>query len=268
MTFIMQLPVLLRLRQSLKQRPQIVRIVRAFRAIWWLGPWRDVFIKRYQRKNQNPALVRNPESLFTDLDVGKALSSLYQEGYAPGIQLPEAEIKKITDFCSQQDGCTNPHLNCQAVRNIAHDPKLLEVVKSYFGAEPVLYSSNLYWTWPPNSEETLQQALALKSKFHYDVGDFKTMIVFIYLTDVDENSGPHILIRGTHRQKKPRQLLSRYLNDREAVAEFGTQITAVTGQRGTGFFEDLTCYHKHAVGSKARLMLTICYLLQRKPLTY
>lgn len=262
-----RLPVLLKLRQSLKRQPQIVRLVRAVRAVWWLGPWQKFFIKYHQRRNQNPALARNQDSLFTKLDAQKALDCLNQEGYAPGIQLPETQVNEIVDFCGQRDAYANPHLHCQPVRDIAHDPKLLEVVKGFFGAEPVLYSSSLYWTWPPQSDEQLQQALILKSKFHYDVGDFKTLIVFIYLTDVDENSGPHVVIRGSHRQKTPLRLLSRYLHDRKAQAEFGDQIKVITGQRGTGFFEDLTCYHKHAVGSKARLMLTICYLLQRRPLT-
>lgn len=267
MTSISQFPVLLSLRQYLKRQPRIVRLVRAMRAVWWLGPWRQFFIKYHQRRNQNPVLVRNHRSLFPELDAKKTLDELNQEGYAHGIQLQEAELKKIVDFCGQQNAYANPHLHCQTVYEIAHDPKLLEVLKGYFGTEPVLYSSSLYWTWPPDSQEKLQQALALKSKFHYDVGDFKTLIVFIYLTDVDEDSGPHTVIAGSHQQKKPLRLLTRYLNDREAVAEFGNRIKVITGQRGTGFFEDLTCYHKHPVGSKARLMLTICYLLQRKPLT-
>ncbi len=266
MTFISQFPVLLPLRQYLKRQPRLVALIRALRAIWWLGPWREFFINYHQRRNQNPALVRHHRSLFPELDAKKALDELNQAGYARGIQLPEAEINQIVDFYGQQDDSANPHLHCQTVHHIAHDPKLLEVIIGYFGIEPVLYSSSLYWTWPPDSQEKLQQALALKSRFHYDVGDFKTLILFIYLTDVDEDSGPHMVIAGSHKQKKPLRLLTRYLNDRKAFAEFGNQIKVITGQRGTGFFEDLTCYHKHPVGSKARLVLTICYLLQRKPL--
>lgn len=261
-----RLRMLLMLHQYLKRQPHIVVLVRALRAVWWLGPWQGFFIKYHQRRNQNPALIRNQDSLFTELDAKKALDFLNQEGYAPGIQLPETQVNQIVDFCGQHDAYANPHFHCQTVHDIAHDPKLLEVVKGFFGAEPILYSSGLYWTWPPESEEKLQQALALKSKFHYDVGDFKTLIVFVYLTDVDETSGPHCVIAGTHHRKAPMRLLSRYLNDHEAFAEFGSQIKVITGKRGTGFFEDLTCYHKHAVGSKARLMLTICYLLQRTPL--
>jgi hypothetical protein len=61
-------------------------------------------------------------------------------------------------------------------------------------------------------------------------------------------------------------LLSRILSDQTAERQFGDRIRVITGQRGTGFFEDLTCYHKHAVGKKERLMLTITYMLQRTPL--
>ncbi|MFN0109784.1 MAG: hypothetical protein ACKVZH_13095 [Blastocatellia bacterium] len=261
-----QLPKLLPLRRFLKRQPRIVSLVRALRSVWWLGPWQSLLVKHHQRRNQNPALPRNPSSLFAELNARKTVADLNQAGYAHGIQLPESQINQIVEFCGQQDACANPHLHCQTVHQIAHDPKLLEVVKGYFGTEPVLYSSSLYWTWPPLTEEKHQQALALKSKFHYDVGDFKTLIVFIYLTDVDESSGPHVVIAGTHKQKTLMRLLTRYLNDSVAYAEFSDRINVITGQRGAGFFEDLTCYHKHSVGQKARLMLTICYLLQRKPL--
>ena len=262
----LQLPVLHSLRQFLKRQPRIVWLVRAARAIWWLGPWRNFFIRYHQRQNRNPLLVRNSQSLLTKLDTEQILTGLRQEGFAPGIQLPKAAVSRIVAFCGQQDSKANPHLDCPTIHDIAHDPKLLEVVKAHFGAEPVLFSSSLYWTWPPESEEKRQQALALKSKFHYDVGDFKTLIVFIYLTDVDEDSGPHVVIQGSQGAKPLRRLLSRFLPDQDAYAEFGDRIHVITGKRGTGFFEDLTCYHKHSVGTKARLMLTLCYLLQRKPL--
>ncbi len=266
MTLFPRLPVLLTLRQYLKRHTQIVRLVRAIRAVWWLGPWQEFFLKYHQRRSKNPTLTRNQDTLFPNLDVENALACLNHTGFAHGIQLPETQVEQIVGFCGQQAVVSNPHLRCQSVHDIAHDPKLLEVVKGFFGVEPVLFSSSLYWTWPPESEEKRQKALALKSKFHYDVGDFKTLIMFIYLTDVDENSGPHVVIAGTHKRKTPLRLLTRYLNDSIAYEEFGDRINVITGQRGTGFFEDLTCYHKHSVGQKPRLMLTICYLLQRSPL--
>lgn len=255
----------LRFCQYLKRRKRILLLVRAVRAIWWLGPWRNFLIKYYQLRNRNPALHRTERSLFPNLNPNIALRHLNQDGYAPGIRLPEETVAQILNFCGQQDAFFNPHLDCPAVHKIAHDPRVLEVVKGYFGVEPVLYSSNLYWTWPPADEQKRQQALAVKSKFHYDVGDFKTLVVLIYMTDVDEECGPHQVIAGTHLHKKPLRLVTRYLNERDAYTEFSDQIKVITGARGTGFFEDLTCYHKHAVGSKSRLMLTICYLLRRTP---
>jgi hypothetical protein len=35
--------------------------------------------------------------------------------------------------------------------------------------------------------------------FHYDALDFKSLTVFIYLTDVDASCGPHVLIKNTHK---------------------------------------------------------------------
>ena len=104
-----------------------------------------------------------------------------------------------------------------------------------------------------------------KTFFHYDVGDFRSLVLFVYLTDVDEHCGPNIIIQGTHRKTPFRKVLTRYLSDEEAARQFAGNIRVICGKRGYGFFEDLTCYHKRSLGMQKRLMLTISYTLQRTP---
>jgi hypothetical protein len=62
------------------------------------------------------------------------------------------------------------------------------------------------------------------------------------------------------------QILRRTITDERAHRDYGKRIEVITGPGGTGWFEDITCYHKQAVGSKVRLMLSIIYSLHRRPL--
>jgi hypothetical protein len=261
----MRLTIGLRLRQWLQRRQHLVRLVRAGSALWWLGPWRPLLLKHYRRHNRNPRLDREETSLFPNLDTATALNLLNRDGYAGGIQLADSGIAQILLFSGSQDVRLNPHLDCAAVRGIAHDPILLEVVKGYIGAEPILYSSRLWWTRPPVDNQQREQSLAGDARFHYDVGDFKTLTVFVYLTDVDENSAPHQVIIGTHLRKAPLHFIKRHISDRHVNAAFQGRVKTIVGRRGTGFFEDLNCFHRRLIPRNPRLILMLTYLLHRTP---
>jgi hypothetical protein len=256
------------IKKYLNRNQSLLSIVRAIRAIWLLGPWRKLLVRYHQRFNQNDPLPRTHKSLFHELDVDATVSLLQSNGYSPGIHLPGSQIAEILQFskASNKRKHRNLHLSYEPVRQIAHDQKIIEVVSRYLGAEPVLYQSDLYWTYPITEEEKYQRLISKKSRFHYDVGDFRSLVVFIYLTDVTAECGPHVVIEATHQKKSARNLLSRFLTDQTAEQKYGDRIRTITGKPGTGFFEDLTCYHKHSAGKKERLMLTITYMLQRTPL--
>jgi ectoine hydroxylase-related dioxygenase (phytanoyl-CoA dioxygenase family) len=74
--------------------------------------------------------------------------------------------------------------------------------------------------------------------FHYDMDRIKWLKFFIYLTDVDENNGPHCFIKGSHRSGNiPDSLLSigyARLSD-EDVANY--------------YSPDKYLYHKGTVGT-------------------
>ncbi len=221
-------------------------------------------LKYHRRRDRNPRLDRSESSLFPDFDTATALRLLNRDGYAGGIQLSDRCVAQILEYSGSATVRKDSHLGCAAVRGIAHDPTVLEVVKGYIGAEPILYGSRLYWFWPPVDDRERERARACHAKFHYDVGDFKQLSLFFYVTDVDVDSAPHQVIMGTHLRKTPLRLVTRHLSDRDASG-FQERVHTVVGRRGTGFLEDLNCFHKHLVPRKPRLMLTIAYVLQRTP---
>jgi hypothetical protein len=258
------------LRNFVRRHRRLLKITRMLSAVFWLGPWRNWAIRYFQWRAANPPLPRAETSCFnhtTALDAQKLAAQLETDGFASGLQLPETMVEEVLAYCTAHplNHHRNPHLTCPAIHRLAFDPALLDVITTYLGAEPLLYATQVYWTYPPASEEKSRLLRQRKARFHYDIGDFKALSVFFYLTDVDAECGPHMLIRNTQHSKSWRQLLTRYLNDEEATDLYGDRIVTLMGPRGSGFMVNLACYHKHAFGTRTRLMLGLTYVLQRAP---
>ncbi len=261
------LPYLQRKVRGFARRRRLLEYLRVFSTLFWAGPWRGWAIRYFQWRNRNQPLPQTATTLFAGLAVNQTVAHLEAEGVALGLQLPEAEVEAIQAYCAI-DGATEYHnhdLNCVALRNIVRDPALLAVARAYLGAEPLLYSTQLYWTHPPAIETERRRIQHRKARFHYDLGDFKALVIFFYLTDVAADCGPHVTIQGTHHHKSLRQMLSRYLTDQAAQTQYGERIKTITGPRGSGFFTDIACYHKHSYGAHDRLMMSVTYVLQRRP---
>jgi hypothetical protein len=86
----------------------------------------------------------------------------------------------------------------------------------------------------------------------------------VYLTDVGEDSGAHVIIEGTHNSKTLKELLSVVLEDRVAQGRYGGQIKAISGRKGTVFIEDTSSFHKVSACKEPRLILFVDYAIGRK----
>lgn len=148
------------------------------------------------------------------------------------------------------------------VQALAGDPTLVDVVAGYLGYTPERVSSWLFWSLRNQLTYAEREARYQTVGFHYDVHGLNFLYVNFYITDVDRNSGAHVLIEGSHRGKRLRQLLgTAKVTDSEARRRYGDgRIKCIEGPAGTGFFEDTSCYHKAlAPLSDDRLMLQFRY---------
>lgn len=100
--------------------------------------------------------------------------------------------------------------------------------------------------------------------FHYDTLDFKSLTVFIYLTDVDPSCGPHVVIENTH-EKSLADICQIILRDAAAHQKYGNRVKMILGEKGTMLFEETSSFHKASRCHTKRLMLSIDYVLQRQP---
>lgn len=136
---------------------------------------------------------------------------------------------------------------------LANSEKLLKIAGSFLGCKPTISNLQIWWSFPGHSEA--EQA----EKFHRDVDDWKFLKLFIYLTDVDEDSGPHVYVQKS--SKSNRRLPIKRYTDLEIENIFGQDnVIQFLAKKGEGFLEDTFGFHKGQLAkSKKRLLLQIQY---------
>jgi hypothetical protein len=238
------------------------------------GPLRPHAIRYYQRRQENRPLQVNRLELFPELEINPVVNSLIAKGYAYGVKVPTEHVDQIAHYC-KQTGLTlywNPHNECDVIDHIARNWKIVEIARQYLGAEPILWLTQLKWSCGDKVEKRklsgsrhIEPTEYDGNAFHYDRFDFKSLTLFIYLTDVDPSSGPHVVIEGTHAKKSVWDLCHNILSDVTAHQRFGDRIRVILGPKGTVLFEETSSYHKASRCETERLLLSIHYVLQRRP---
>jgi hypothetical protein len=144
--------------------------------------------------------------------------------------------------------------NEQIVRT-ANDASILGIAADYLHCVPTISSIGLRWSFPtPRRRDSTQY-------FHRDGDDWRFLKVFVYLTDVDATSGPHIYVRGSHRTAA--RLRARPYSSSEVERRFGPDnIVRITGPRGTTFIADTYGIHRGEIPlEKPRLIFQVQYSL-------
>jgi hypothetical protein len=110
-------------------------------------------------------------------------------------------------------------LNLPIVLNKIIDPHILSLSQAYLGCFPTLYSLNSWWHICKGNTYITQNN-------HRDYDDFKFLALFIYLTDVDETTGPHVFYPGTQDGFESDKSIS------------------ITGKAGTAILADTFAIHR------------------------
>ncbi|RUT04293.1 hypothetical protein DSM106972_045210 [Dulcicalothrix desertica PCC 7102] len=244
------------------------------------------FLTRKSKLSQ--LTIDESNSYFTNVNVNEVVNQLKEDGIVLGINLPQCIVKEIVEFAESTLCYANrkPELGfyyhqkeqaqiqtkkqfivgsyfntaslCPAINKLQKDTKLLAIAAKYLEREPVHQGSLLWWSFP--GERTYQQLSSNGQLFHYDLDDYRFIKFFFYLTDVDKLSGPHICVRGSHKQKKLSHLILRKREtDEDIIKYYGAEsLITIYGQAGFGFVEDGLCFHKGVAPThKNRLILQI-----------
>ncbi len=145
----------------------------------------------------------------------------------------------------------------QEVQELLCDESLLQVAQNYLGAKPIFSGLSMWWS-PPVKDQPDVEAAQL---FHFDLERIRWLRYFIYLTDVDAESGPHCFIKGSHRTGAiPAEVLREGYarqNDERILQIYGADAyREFIGRRGTIIAEDSRGFHKGMMPkNKDRLLL-------------
>jgi hypothetical protein len=130
---------------------------------------------------------------------------------------------------------------------------ILRLASAFLGCKPTLCSLGVRWSFPSGKSPAATQA------FHRDPDDWRFLKLFVYLTDVDSESGPHIYVAGSHNTRGPWR--AKTYAQEQLEARFGKQnMRAILGARGTTFVADTSGIHAGIPPQRApRLLLQAQY---------
>jgi len=168
----------------------------------------------------------------------------------------KGEKEFLVDLVSFPGGVPEDH----PLLRVALDQKLLEIVSTYLGLWPRLHSLSAWLNFPTDAPAALSQL------WHRDPEDLRLIKVFIYLTSVDEQSGPFTYVPGTHpfgavTASKHEKALSKRLDDGRMARRFPPESWRVcTGPPNTMILADTVGFHRGGKPTAGhRILITFTY---------
>lgn len=136
---------------------------------------------------------------------------------------------------------------------IANDPAVLEAVQAALGCKPTISYMAAWWSIAGDGQAQHAEL------FHRDYDDWRFIKLFVYLTDVDAGAGPHIYVRGSHRED--RLMPIRRYSDAEVEGAFGRErFVQFEGPAGTSFLENTFGFHRGLPARQTpRLIFQVVY---------
>lgn len=132
-------------------------------------------------------------------------------------------------------------IGAAVVQRLLADQSLIEVARRYLESEPLQDLIAMWWSRAAEGGPSSRAA----QQFHFDLDRVRFLKFFVFLTDVTEATGPHVLVRGSHQAAMPARFRreGRYSDD-VVHSAFDEAVEVVTGPRGTAFFADTRALHK------------------------
>lgn len=134
---------------------------------------------------------------------------------------------------------------------------ILDLARSYLNCKTLSVNASFFVSNPISISK--QEKYENAQYYHWDNDFTKFFKLYIYLTDVDFGSGPHVYIPGTHKVKLPQHKLCRLYADENINKSYNDK-RIFTGKAGSLFFVDSYGIHKGETPvDKSRLMLNVHY---------
>lgn len=236
---------------------------RVMRKVWPHLPWS---VRRRLGRRPAPAATGDPVGILATVDLEATVRRLQRDGVAPlGPVLPAATVEHLRRLAHtvpaapgadgepvvvvDPDALTCPRYDLQepdlladeAVQALLVDPSLRRLADAYLGGEAINDMAAMWWS----VAQPGGPSAAAAQQFHTDRDRLSFLKFFVYLTDVDDDHGPHVFVRGSHRRLPARLRADRRFTDDEVIDAFGASaLVRLTGPAGTVFAADTGGLHK------------------------
>jgi hypothetical protein len=152
-------------------------------------------------------------------------------------------------------------ISCPHALDVANHPEVISAVEAALGCKPTIGYMTAWWSVPTADGMPRQT-----ENFHRDVDDLHFIKLFVYLTDVGSENGPHEFVRGSHVDQRLFRI--RRYTDEEVRGTFGPdRLVMFTGGAGSAFLENTYGMHRGLpVHAARRLIFQVVYSLL--PLVY
>ena len=157
------------------------------------------------------------------------------------------KISRVTSFINLKNDCT--------IKSLLLSKPVISLAKNYLNTDTFSISAAFFVSIP--GEISREEKYANAQYFHWDNDFSKFFKLYIYLTDVDDNSGPHIFIPKTHKKKLLRTGLARLYDD-DLIYNLYKKKIKFNGKSGSIFFTDGYGLHKGETPTKnSRLIINV-----------
>jgi hypothetical protein len=239
------------LQKRARRHRLLVQIVRSVRNLLHFGPWRPIALS-YVRWKSPPRdeVADRPSTLTSTIEPAVAVDALERDGYYLGARVCSDLLDQAAGFWRDKGPGVyiDVHLQSEALARVANDIQLASIARAYFGSEPRMIECKLFISGINQEDE-------LTTGFHFDHAGVRSLNVMVYLTPVDEDAGPHVLVSGSHRDKR----LGDYLRELTPVSEierrFSTRVRVITGPAGSVLLENAEVFHRRLVAKKPRVAM-------------
>lgn len=152
-------------------------------------------------------------------------------------------------------------LACPHLLQAMNHPDMLQIAAGFLGCKPTLSGAGLRWSFPSANPDAIEV-----QKFHRDAEDWKILRLFIYLTDVQPDCGPHQFVRQSHKTGG-RFRLAPY-SDAFIDEHYGRdKVETIHGARGTAFMGNMWGVHRGVPPTgRPRLLFNCTYTMTGTPI--
>lgn len=251
-----------KIKTALRAAPRLHRALRSARAIMHFGPWRHAAraIIRLARPPKEEAA--SPGCGFLRFDTALIVDTLRADGIAVAGSLPPdqlSRVRAITD--SLPPGEYGEFHEVPEVRALTACAATLNVARRYLQAEPELIECSLFVSQAEHTAIPLAHDSG--RHFHFEDAGWHSLSLFLYLTDVEQESGAHRIVIGTHRALTVRDAIRGSIPESEIKARYPFRIRTIVGPAGTMFFQDTSGIHRWQMHTSRHVVLHTLFVSGR-----